>query len=161
MTRDEAIAEITHKLVEFYQPIRIYLFGSVARGGERCGERGSPRTSCRGAGPISRSGRLGSGHPCQPPSCAKGNCSMTPSDARARETREWLAKAYEDLASARVLIGSGHIANALFFCQQAAEKSLKAFLTWHERAFRRTHDLEELGEACRAIDGTLAPLLEQ
>jgi HEPN domain-containing protein len=86
---------------------------------------------------------------------------MTPSEARARESREWLAKADEDLASARVLIGSGHIANALFFCQQAAEKSLKAFLTWHERAFRRTHDLEELGEACRAIDGTLAALLEQ
>src|ERR1035441_177633 len=32
MTRDEAIADITHKLVEFYQPTRIYLFGSVARG---------------------------------------------------------------------------------------------------------------------------------
>jgi predicted nucleotidyltransferase len=31
MTRDEAIAEITRKLVEFYSPIRIYLFGSVAR----------------------------------------------------------------------------------------------------------------------------------
>jgi len=86
---------------------------------------------------------------------------MTPSEARARESREWLAKADEDLGSARVLIGSGHIANALFFCQQAAEKSLKAFLTWHEQAFRRTHDLEELGEACRAIDGTLAALLEQ
>lgn len=86
---------------------------------------------------------------------------MTPSEARARESREWLAKADQDLGSARVLIGSGHIANALFFCQQAAEKSLKAFLTWHERAFRRTHDLEELGEACRAIDGTLAALLEQ
>ena len=86
---------------------------------------------------------------------------MTPSEARARESREWLAKADEDLASARVLIGSGHIANALFFCQQAAEKSLKAFLTWHERAFRRTHDLEELGEACRAVDSTLAALLEQ
>ena len=75
--------------------------------------------------------------------------------------REWLAKADEDLASARVLIGSGHIANALFFCQQTAEKSLKAFLTWHEQTFRRTHDLEELGEACRAIDGTLTALLEQ
>ena len=86
---------------------------------------------------------------------------MTPGEARARETREWLAKASEDLASARVLIGSGHIANALFFCQQAAEKSLKAFLTWHELVFRRTHDLEELGEDCRAIDGTLAALLEQ
>ena len=70
-------------------------------------------------------------------------------------------KADEDLASARVLISSGHIGNALFFCQQAAEKSLKAFLTWHEQAFRRTHDLEELSEDCRAIDGTLGVLLEQ
>jgi len=32
MTRDEAIAEITRRLVEFYAPVRIYLFGSVARG---------------------------------------------------------------------------------------------------------------------------------
>jgi predicted nucleotidyltransferase len=32
MTRDEAIAEITRRLVGFYNPIRIYLFGSVARG---------------------------------------------------------------------------------------------------------------------------------
>jgi predicted nucleotidyltransferase len=32
MTRDEAITEITNKLVEFYRPVRIYLFGSVARG---------------------------------------------------------------------------------------------------------------------------------
>jgi HEPN domain-containing protein len=86
---------------------------------------------------------------------------MNPSDARARETREWLAKAAEDLASAGVLIGSNHFAGALFFCQQAAEKSLKAFLTWHERTFRRTHDMEELGEGCQAIDGTLAALLEE
>jgi len=32
MTRDEAIAEITHRLIDFYDPARIYLFGSVARG---------------------------------------------------------------------------------------------------------------------------------
>jgi predicted nucleotidyltransferase len=32
MTRDEAICEITRRLVGFYRPIRIYLFGSVARG---------------------------------------------------------------------------------------------------------------------------------
>lgn len=32
MTREEAIQEITRKLVEFYQPVRIYLFGSIARG---------------------------------------------------------------------------------------------------------------------------------
>jgi len=32
MTRDEAIAEITRRLIDFYRPVRIYLFGSVARG---------------------------------------------------------------------------------------------------------------------------------
>jgi predicted nucleotidyltransferase len=32
MTRDEAIAEITRGLVEYYHPERIYLFGSAARG---------------------------------------------------------------------------------------------------------------------------------
>ena len=32
MTRDTAIAEITRRLVEYYHPQRIYLFGSVARG---------------------------------------------------------------------------------------------------------------------------------
>jgi len=83
---------------------------------------------------------------------------MKPTEARAVETREWLGKAAEDLASAHVLIGSDHFPGALFFCQQAAEKSLKAFLTWHERTFRRTHDLEELGKDCQAIDGALAAL---
>lgn len=32
MTREEAIALVTHKLIDFYNPLRIYLFGSVARG---------------------------------------------------------------------------------------------------------------------------------
>ena len=32
MTRDEAIAEITRRLVEYFRPDRIYLFGSGARG---------------------------------------------------------------------------------------------------------------------------------
>ena len=32
ISRDEAIAEITRRLVEYYHPERIYLFGSVARG---------------------------------------------------------------------------------------------------------------------------------
>jgi len=32
MTREEAIAEIIRRLVEFYDPERIYLFGSAARG---------------------------------------------------------------------------------------------------------------------------------
>jgi predicted nucleotidyltransferase len=32
MTRQEAIEEITRRLVEYYHPDRIYLFGSEARG---------------------------------------------------------------------------------------------------------------------------------
>jgi hypothetical protein len=32
VTRNQTIAEITRKLVGFYNPARIYLFGSVARG---------------------------------------------------------------------------------------------------------------------------------
>jgi len=39
--------------------------------------------------------------------------------------------------------------HALFWCQQAAEKSLKGFLTWNECSFRKTHDLEELGRRVR------------
>ena len=32
LTKQEVIDEITRRLVEFYQPVRIYLFGSEARG---------------------------------------------------------------------------------------------------------------------------------
>jgi hypothetical protein len=32
VTRHEAINEITRRLVEYYRPVRIYLFGSEARG---------------------------------------------------------------------------------------------------------------------------------
>lgn len=32
MTKQEMIEEVTMRLVEFYQPVRIYLFGSEARG---------------------------------------------------------------------------------------------------------------------------------
>jgi uncharacterized protein len=32
MTRDEAISEITRRLVDYFHPERVYLFGSAARG---------------------------------------------------------------------------------------------------------------------------------
>jgi predicted nucleotidyltransferase len=31
-TRQEVVDEMTRRLVEFYRPVRIYLFGSEARG---------------------------------------------------------------------------------------------------------------------------------
>jgi predicted nucleotidyltransferase len=32
LTKQEVIEEMTRRLVEFYRPVRIYLFGSEARG---------------------------------------------------------------------------------------------------------------------------------
>lgn len=32
---------------------------------------------------------------------------------------------------------------------------MKAFLAWHDVPFRKTHNLEELGQQCGALDGTL------
>lgn len=55
----------------------------------------------------------------------------------------------------------------MFHAQQAAEKAMKAFLAWHDVPFRKTHNLEELGQQCVALDATLqgaadraAPLTE-
>ena len=63
-----------------------------------------------------------------------------------RLTREWLAKAEEDMSVAAGLIRRRRIpANAVcFHCQQAAEKLLKAFLQERNIPFGKTHDLEEL-----------------
>jgi len=33
---------------------------------------------------------------------------------------------------------------------------MKAFLTWHDAAFREVHNLEELGASCIRLDSTLA-----
>jgi HEPN domain-containing protein len=44
----------------------------------------------------------------------------------------------------------------VFHGQQAAEKTLKAFLVAHEKTFRKTHDLDELGRVATALDPTLA-----
>ena len=70
---------------------------------------------------------------------------MTPNELLIAGTRAWLEKAREDLQAARSLIQSGLPAPALFHCQQAAEKSFKALLTWKRVAFRKTHDIEEVG----------------
>jgi len=53
------------------------------------------------------------------------------------------------------------LGDAAFHCQQAVEKSLKALLTWHDRPFRRTHDLAELGGLCVSIESTFEPLLRR
>lgn len=86
---------------------------------------------------------------------------MTPEQARANDARQWMQKAAQDLRRVRILLSAEppDIEGALFHSQQAAEKSLKAFLTWHDVAFRRVHDLDEIGGQCLGVDPSLAEAL--
>jgi HEPN domain-containing protein len=76
--------------------------------------------------------------------------------ALVAETRDWLIKANEDLQASELLSKGALPALAAFHAQQAAEKALKAFLTWHDHDFLKTHDLDILSDDCVAIDSTLA-----
>jgi HEPN domain-containing protein len=81
--------------------------------------------------------------------------------ALVSETRDWLTKASEDLEVADRSLTGGSLplpSPAAFHAQQAAEKAQKAFLTWHNRNFLKTHDLGELGAECATIDPTLRSL---
>jgi HEPN domain-containing protein len=59
---------------------------------------------------------------------------------KAAVVRGWLSKAANDLRGAHIDLDADPplIEDALFHCQQAAEKSLKAFLTSHDRPFKKT-----------------------
>jgi len=82
--------------------------------------------------------------------------------ARVAETREWLQKASLDMRGARIDLEAEPplLEDALFHCQQAVEKTLKAFLAWSDVAFRKTHSLEELGAACEALDPALKAVVD-
>ena len=79
------------------------------------------------------------------------------------EVRSWLVKASRDLEAGafQLTAPSPFTADAVFHAQQAAEKALKAFLTWHGVPFRKTHSLEELGAQCERVDSTLTPVIDE
>lgn len=79
----------------------------------------------------------------------------------AVEARAWFQKATNDWRGADIDLAAAPplVEDALFHCQQAAEKAMKGYLTAHERVFRKTHDLDELARACEAIDPTLKAVL--
>ncbi|MGH8604009.1 MAG: HEPN domain-containing protein [Gammaproteobacteria bacterium] len=58
-------------------------------------------------------------------------------------------------------IGSGtggpdvYLDVAIYHCQQAAEKALKALLVFHDQRFQKTHDLRVLVELARPFDATI------
>ena len=72
---------------------------------------------------------------------------------RVADTRGWLLKAADDLRGAEIDLAAEPplTGDALFHCQQAAEKALKALLAWHDVPFRKTHDLAEIGQQCTTL----------
>ena len=88
---------------------------------------------------------------------------MSPETERAAEAHEWLAKAAVDLRGCHIDLEASPplLEDALFHCQQAVEKSLKAFLVWNDATFRKTHSLEELGRRCCELDATLSSLVDE
>lgn len=70
----------------------------------------------------------------------------------------WLAKAGEDLGLGEWGMQSDRQFSGpiCFHAQQAAEKALKGFLLFHDREFRKTHDLETLCRECAQVDPAFA-----
>jgi HEPN domain-containing protein len=80
--------------------------------------------------------------------------------ARLADTKTWMAKAASDLATGAhdLTAVPPFTAAAVFYAQQAAEKSLNGFLAWQDIPFGKTHDLAALGLQSAGVDPALAPL---
>ncbi len=81
-------------------------------------------------------------------------------EAKIHEIRQWLIKADHDLRSAeRLLTGEQPLLDtAVYHCQQAAEKALKAFLTLKDAPFQKIHVLSILVEQCMEFDPSFQEL---
>ena len=87
---------------------------------------------------------------------------MQPDARRRTDTLTWLEKAHKDLRCAQIDLEADPPASedALYHCQQAAEKVLKGFLVWHDQPFSKTHDLGKLGKQAFELDETLEPIID-
>jgi HEPN domain-containing protein len=81
-----------------------------------------------------------------------------PEDVKKRIVNDWLDKANADMALAEHLLSDETaFPNAIaFHCQQAAEKYLKALLTWWGTEFPKTHELARLIKLVETHDTELA-----
>lgn len=71
-------------------------------------------------------------------------------EAKRREIKGWLTKRQRDLKSARRLMTGDEplLDTAVYHCQQAAEKAIKAYLTYRGIPFEKTHNLVALLSLC-------------
>jgi HEPN domain-containing protein len=83
-------------------------------------------------------------------------------DAPASEAKAWMVKAWRDLETARrAATGEPPFYDvAVYHCQQAAEKAVKAFLVHHGKPYEKTHDIEVLTDLACEIDSNFNTLAD-
>jgi HEPN domain-containing protein len=76
--------------------------------------------------------------------------------------RGWMLKAESDIENLTIMMERGKaLDTACFHAQQAAEKYLKAFLSFSDIVPPRTQDIDELLGLCATIDKRFADLVEE
>lgn len=83
-------------------------------------------------------------------------------EAKVHEISQWLLKANHDLESAKRLLAGDppYRDTAVFHCQQAAEKALKAHLTLCDSPFSKVHDLRVLVKQAAGFDARFQQFVE-
>jgi HEPN domain-containing protein len=83
-------------------------------------------------------------------------------DAPVPEAKAWMIKAWRDLETARrAATGDPPFYDvAVYHCQQAAEKAVKAFLVHHGKSYEKTHDIEVLADLACEVDSNFSKLAD-
>src|SRR5438445_9406618 len=68
--------------------------------------------------------------------------------------RDWLTRSHQDLRVAIILAAAedAPLDLAIYHCQQAAEKAVKAYLQWRDEPFAKTHNLRALMIEAATLD---------
>jgi HEPN domain-containing protein len=83
-----------------------------------------------------------------------------PNHKTLQNSEEWLRIAKEDLRAAKGLLPLELFSPVTYHCQQAAEKSLKAYLVFNKQPAPKTHDLLRLLEFCMHSDKNFEKVFE-
>ncbi len=81
-------------------------------------------------------------------------------DPKNTLVKNWLIKAKHDLESAYKLASGDdpYLDTAIYHCQQAVEKAIKAILVYNDQRFEKTHDLTILLESAQNYESNLKGL---
>lgn len=79
-------------------------------------------------------------------------------EAKRELVKQWLQKAFHDMIAARSLsqLEPAVMDVAIYHCQQAAEKAVKAFLVFRDQEPGRTHDVDRLLEQSARLEPAFA-----